>query len=214
MRDLEELGTGEQQVLALAFANAYAEAFHTGVLLVVEEPEAHLHPLAQEALARWLRTRTAAGVQVVLTTHSPFFLDILGLEGLVVVKKAPDGPTTAVQLDKASLVARLHATGAPEDRVTEANVLPFYKSCVTREVLEGFFAKLVVLVEGPCKFLRSVKRGSALNHCPCHAISETSIATVPAASRLAHDLPANRGATQQGGLQGPDTLGMRNVCRR
>lgn len=57
IRDLDELGTGEQQLLALAFANAYAEAFHEGVLLVVEEPEAHLHPLAQEALARWLRSR-------------------------------------------------------------------------------------------------------------------------------------------------------------
>jgi putative ATP-dependent endonuclease of OLD family len=148
VRDLEELGTGEQQILALAFANAYAEAFHEGVLLVVEEPEAHLHPLAQEALARWLRTRTAAGVQTVLTTHSPFFLDMMGLEGLVLVTKGSDGGTSATQLGKKGLVKRLKALGAP-DRVTEENVLPFYKSCVTREILEGFFAKMVVLVEGP-----------------------------------------------------------------
>lgn len=152
VRDLDELGTGEQQLLALAFANAYAEAFHEGVLLVVEEPEAHLHPLAQEALARWLRTRTSAGVQTVLTTHSPFFLDIMGLEGLVLVKKSAQG-TTATQLDSGGLVEKLQETGVPPQRVTDANVLPFYKSCVTREILEGFFARVVVLVEGPSEAL-------------------------------------------------------------
>lgn len=64
------------------------------------------------------------------------------------MRKGADKSTCVVQLDRCDLVKRLKEEGAP-DSVTEDNVLPFYKSCVTREILEGFFAKMVVLVEGP-----------------------------------------------------------------
>jgi len=87
-RTLEEMGTGEQQVLALAFAYAYAKAFHGGLILVIEEPEAHLHPLAQQWLAKRLKSRCEEGLQVLITTHSPAFVSVEGLEGLVLVYKA------------------------------------------------------------------------------------------------------------------------------
>jgi len=95
-RTLEEMGTGEQQILAMAFAYAYARAFHGGILLVVEEPEAHLHPLAQEWLAKRMSAMTQGGLQVVITTHSPAFVDVTKLEGLVRVEKI-DGATSVVQ---------------------------------------------------------------------------------------------------------------------
>jgi len=64
----------------MAFAYAFAEAFHGGVLLIVEEPEAHLHPLAQQWLAAQIGEMTRAGLQVVITTHSPAFVDLLALK--------------------------------------------------------------------------------------------------------------------------------------
>jgi putative ATP-dependent endonuclease of the OLD family len=57
-------------VLALVFAHAYARAFYGGIVLVIEEPEAHFHPLAQEWLGRKIRDMTRDGLQIILTTHS------------------------------------------------------------------------------------------------------------------------------------------------
>jgi putative ATP-dependent endonuclease of the OLD family len=151
-RALEEMGTGEQQVLAMAFAHAYAKAFHTGVVLVIEEPEAHLHPLAAEWLSKQLTNMCADGLQLVLTTHSPAFVDVLNLEGLVLVRKN-DGATVVKQIDRHTLVQHCIDNGAHPDKTSEANILPFYAASATTEILEGFFAKAVVLVEGPTESL-------------------------------------------------------------
>lgn len=151
-RTLEEMGTGEAQVLAMAFAYAYARAFHGGIVLVIEEPEAHLHPLAQEWLAKRLWAMAADGLQILITTHSPAFLDVMNLEGLVLVTKN-EGATRVVQIDRQALVNHCLATGVPAGVVTVDNILPFYRANANREILEGFFARVVVLVEGPTEAL-------------------------------------------------------------
>lgn len=152
VRALDELGTGEQQVLAISLAYAYAEAFHTGILLILEEPEAHLHPLAQQWLSKRLTSLAEGGVQLIMTTHSPHFIDVMNLEGLTRVQKR-DGSTTVIQRSVADLVEHSVETGVPEDRVDEANVLPFYRSHATTDLLEGLFSTVVVLVEGPTESL-------------------------------------------------------------
>lgn len=151
-RTLEEMGTGEQQVLALAFAHAYARAFHGGLVLVVEEPEAHLHPLAQQWLAQRLRARCQQGLQLVVTTHSPAFVDIEGLEGLVLVYKE-GGQTRVRQLARGELVQKCIELGVPQTKISEENVLSFYAAHATPMLLSGLFARSVVLVEGPSEAL-------------------------------------------------------------
>ena len=102
VRTFEELGTGQEQLLALAFAHAYAKAFFGGIVLIIEEPEAHLHPLAQQWLARRIRQMASDGLQIILTTHSPAFVNIVDLEGLILVSK-PDRATTTKQLTRRNL---------------------------------------------------------------------------------------------------------------
>lgn len=48
-----------------------------GDLLIIEEPEAHLHPEAQRKIARAVAHLVRAGVRVMVTTHSDYFLDQL-----------------------------------------------------------------------------------------------------------------------------------------
>jgi len=156
VRTLAELGTGQEQLLALAFAHAYARAFQRvagaiapGLLLVIEEPEAHLHPLAQQWLAQKLRQTSQEGVQVVVTTHSPAFVNVLDLQGLVLIKKV-DESTTAVQLSPADLADRCRKRGGA---ATPDTVLAFYGASATQELMAGMFARRICLVEGPTEAL-------------------------------------------------------------
>ena len=49
-----------------------------GDLLIIEEPESHLHPGAQTAIARTLARLVREGVRLVITTHSDWLLQQLG----------------------------------------------------------------------------------------------------------------------------------------
>ena len=49
-----------------------------GDTLIIEEPEAHLHPAAQAQLAATLARLVRAGVRVLVTTHSDFMLQEVG----------------------------------------------------------------------------------------------------------------------------------------
>ena len=50
----------------------------SGDVLIIEEPEAHLHPAMQAAFARELARLVHAGVRIVMTTHSGWFLEQIG----------------------------------------------------------------------------------------------------------------------------------------
>lgn len=149
-RTYEELGTGQEQVLAMSFAYAYAQAFGgDGLILTIEEPESHLHPLAQQWLARKVRRLAAAGVQVIVTTHSPYFLDLARPWTTVLVRREGEAfGTTATQYTAEELAARLVELGAPAERTSATSVGPHYESAATYETLGGFFSRACVLVEG------------------------------------------------------------------
>lgn len=146
-RNFKELGSGQEQLLALVFAHAYAKAFYGGIVLVIEEPEAHLHPLAQEWLARKIHEMAEDGLQVIITTHSPAFVNLTGLDGIVLVRKI-DGATFTTQITSADLADLCVRTGAHRSRTNARTILPFYASSATQEIMSGLFAKKVVLVEG------------------------------------------------------------------
>lgn len=152
-RDFNELGTGEQQVLAISFAHAYAKAFRKGILLTIEEPEAHLHPLAQRWLAKKVHELCKDGLQTVMSTHSPAFINLLGLDGFVLVRKDKERGTWAKQLSRKKLTEYCLANKAKPDKTKEGNIYEFYAANTTESILEGFFAKGIILVEGPTETL-------------------------------------------------------------
>jgi len=147
VRNFDELGTGQQQILALSFAHAYAKCFKNekGLILIIDEPEAHLHPLAQKWLARTLYQMAKDGLQLVVTTHSPYFIDLEFLEGIYLVRKE-NGMTYETNHKKSTFAEYCKNNGA--NNANENTIIPFYVKSATSNILKGFFAKKVVLVEG------------------------------------------------------------------
>jgi AAA domain, putative AbiEii toxin, Type IV TA system len=62
------------------------------VVYIVDEPEAHLHPLAVRSVIEWLRGLVGTAATVVVTTHHPAFLDTAGTATqLVLVTRSVTG---------------------------------------------------------------------------------------------------------------------------
>ena len=104
MVSVADMGFGVSQVLPVLVALIAA---NPGQLVYLEQPELHLHPRAQVALAHVLADAAKRGVRVVVETHSSLLL--LGIQTLV------------AEGNLSPELVKLHWFTRREDGVTEVN---------------------------------------------------------------------------------------------
>jgi energy-coupling factor transporter ATP-binding protein EcfA2 len=89
-RALDQYGAGTKRAGAIAALELFRDPDiwppDQNVLLAVEEPEVGLHPGAQRRVATALAGLSTFGVQTVVVTHSPVFVNAAPLDGLRLVR--------------------------------------------------------------------------------------------------------------------------------
>ena len=131
------------------------------LILAIEEPELYLHPSRCRYLADLLlqlaeRTGVSLDIsnQIIYTTHSPYFVDLHRFDQIRLVKKVPSPNSPVVQ----SSVTRFSLSQAAEElaKVFNADPANFTRDSFRARAMpimntivnEGFFAGVVVVVEG------------------------------------------------------------------
>jgi predicted ATP-dependent endonuclease of OLD family len=124
-----EVGNGLQSLIDI---NLTVESILKGsgggsIILIIEEPEAFLHPSAQRQFMQFLRRALVEKVgSAILTTHSPIIVDEAKYEEIVLVRNQKHYAPKDVPADRASINTSL----------------------MTAATSEVFFARTVVLLEG------------------------------------------------------------------
>ncbi len=124
------LGEGVQNALVIAILQAFEERRKQGAIFLLEEPEMFLHPQKQRSLATTLR-EIARSNQVILTTHSSYFVSVPEYRNVLVVRKTAAG-TEAV-------ASNLQKGAVSEEKLRKE---------LDPERNEFFFASRLLLVEG------------------------------------------------------------------
>lgn len=69
---ISQVGSGIEMITSLLFLETLARISKEDIILVIDEPELHLHPILQDKLANHL-DQISKDIQIVVSTHSPFF---------------------------------------------------------------------------------------------------------------------------------------------
>jgi AAA ATPase domain len=115
----------------VAGLESWRESGLTGIVALMEEPELFLPPQAQRYLYRLLRLVASQGNQVLYSTHSSAFLNVVRLDELVFTERRPEEGTLLLQ---------------PEPLPADEEFRAYSEFDSSRSEL--FLARAAVLVEG------------------------------------------------------------------
>jgi len=131
------------------------------LIIGIEEPELFQHPDRQRHFAKTLLklsegkiTGVSENIQIIYCTHSPLLVDTERFDHIRIFRKVDVGnglpKQTKITFSTLNDVARVleRACGQPEGTFTGETLRQRLHAVMTPQMNEGFFSRLVVLVEG------------------------------------------------------------------
>jgi hypothetical protein len=70
--NVDNLGSGIEMIISLLYLETMASLSRESIVLIIDEPELHLHPSLQEKFIQYLKF-ISSEKQIILSTHSPYF---------------------------------------------------------------------------------------------------------------------------------------------
>jgi predicted ATP-dependent endonuclease of OLD family len=169
------------------------------LVLSIEEPELYQHPNRQRHLARillQLATGKTPGVaertQVIYCTHSPFFVGIDRINNIRLLRKVTHTEhkpkVTKLVSTTLSEVAETiwKADSARGNQFSDSTLIPRLHTIMTPWMNEGFFADVVVLVEGEDD--RAIILGAA--RAMGQELESRGVSVIPCGGKSTMDRPA------------------------
>jgi len=145
-------GHGLQRSFLLALLQELAGTGNIGgptLLLACEEPELYQHPPQAKHLASVLEKLSNSNSQVLVSTHSPFFISGRGFEDVRFFRPNPGLKQSNIHSVTLEEISKAIANVKGEAPATIGGITLKVEQTLTSSINEMFFTSVLVLVEGP-----------------------------------------------------------------
>ena len=134
--NINKLGYGTQNLIAITLFQTYAEIFQNEFTIAIEEPESFLDPHTQRILFDNLKKLSHKHIQIIYSTHSTHFIEPKMGSKIIILRRI-DNTTRIISIPDRQLL----------DKLCQNDEHKIYTQ-FNPERNELFFAKKILLVEG------------------------------------------------------------------
>lgn len=150
--DLSHFGHGLQRSFLLALLQELAGCKDIGgpkLLLACEEPELYQHPPQARHLCSVLQKLADSNSQVIISTHSPYFVPGRGFEDVRILRQEPISKQACVRYADPDDISKKLTEARGKETFVPAGVELKIQQSLQPVLNEMFFANVLILVEGP-----------------------------------------------------------------
>lgn len=132
---LDEISSGSMEILSLLTKLVLAE--DSTSLLIIEEPELHLHPEAEREILDMMREVSNQGPQILITTHSKVFVD--STKAKQIIKVVRGDSTKCKKIDRVE--EELEDLGYSKSEFLQSNAVVFVEGKSDERVIKNLAQK-------------------------------------------------------------------------
>ena len=150
--EIARLGHGLQRAFIVSLLQELATGAEGDIpvlLLGVEEPELYQHPPQARHLAAVLENLAQSKTQILITTHSPYFVPTDSYNGIRRIhRKSENGPSQVEEMSVDKIIKRLSDALTCQQIITPTALMAKIETIMQPTQSELFFSSVPVLVEG------------------------------------------------------------------